>query len=76
MLPGRTSLGTETVPTYRAGEVRTLRRGHVLVIHRGLDPILARAIDVSERADWSQLSRDVDRVRVGDVDIDVAGYAA
>ena len=76
MLPGRTSLGTETVPTYRAGEVRTLRRGHVLVIHRGLDPILARAIDVSERADWPQLSRDVDRVRAGDIDVDVAGYAA
>jgi type IV secretory pathway TraG/TraD family ATPase VirD4 len=56
MLPGRTSLGTETVPTYRAGEVRTLRRGHVLIIHRGLDPILARTIDISERADWRQLA--------------------
>jgi hypothetical protein len=43
-----------------------------------LDPILARAVDVSERADWPQLSRDVDRVRAGDVDVDVdvAGYAA
>ena len=43
--------------------------------HRGLDPILARAIDVSERADWRQLRRDVDRVRTGDIHVDVTGYA-
>jgi hypothetical protein len=47
----------------------------VLVIHRGLDSILARPIDVSDRADWPQLRRDVDRVRTGDIDVDVAGYA-
>ena len=35
--PGRSSLGTETVPTYRPGEVRTLDPGRVLVIHRNLD---------------------------------------
>ena len=39
-------------------------------------PILARAVDVSKRADWPQLSRDVDQVRAGDVEVDVAGYPA
>lgn len=73
--PGRSSLGSETVPTYRPGEVRTLRTGRVLVLHRNLDPILARAVDVSKRPDWQQLRRDVDEVRAGDVDVDAAGYA-
>jgi hypothetical protein len=41
-----------------------------------LDPILARPIDVSERADWHQLNRDVNRVRTGDIHVDAAGYAA
>jgi hypothetical protein len=56
--------------------VRTLHRGHLLVIHRGLNPILARAIDVSERDDWPQLRRDVDRIRTGDIDVDIDGYPA
>jgi type IV secretory pathway TraG/TraD family ATPase VirD4 len=74
--PGRTSLGTETVPTYRPGEVRTLDPGRVLVIHRNLDPILARAVDVSRRADWPQLRCDVEQVRDGYVDVDADGFAA
>ena len=74
--PGRSSLGTETVPTYRPGEVRTLDPGRVLVIHRNLDPILARAVDVSRREDWRQIRRDVDVVRSGYVEVDVEGFAA
>jgi type IV secretory pathway TraG/TraD family ATPase VirD4 len=74
--PGRSSLGTETVPTYRAGEIRTIGPGRVLVIHRNLDPILARAIDVSSRPDWRQLRHDVELVRSGYVDVDVNGFPA
>ncbi|WP_223198517.1 type IV secretory system conjugative DNA transfer family protein [Solihabitans fulvus] len=61
--PSRTSVGTETVPTYRPGEVRTLRRNQVLVIHRHLRPILAKVLDVSRRPDWPALRRDVRSVR-------------
>ena len=74
--PGRSSLGTETVPTYRPGEVRTLDPGRVLVIHRNLDPILARAVDVSRREDWRQIRRDVDVIRSGYVEVDAEGFAA
>jgi hypothetical protein len=49
--PGRTAVGTETVPTYRPGAIRTVPRGRVLVIHRNLPPILARAVDVTKRPD-------------------------
>lgn len=72
MSPGRSSLGTETVPTYRPGEVRTLDR--VLVIHRNLDAIAARAVDVSERPDWPQLRLDVEHVRCGTVAVTRDGY--
>jgi type IV secretory pathway TraG/TraD family ATPase VirD4 len=76
MAPGRSSMGSETVPTYRPGDVRTLDSGRVLVIHRNLDPILARAVDVSQRADWRQLRRDVEGVRSGYIGVDVDGFAA
>jgi TraM recognition site of TraD and TraG len=76
MAPGRTSLGTETVPTYRPGEVRTLDPGRVLVIHRNLNPILARAVDVGQRDDWRQLRRDVEQVRAGYIDVDAEGFAS
>ena len=75
LLPGRTSLGTETVPTYRPGDIRTLPRGRVLVIHRTLRLIQARPIDVSARPDWPQLRRDVAAVRRGELDIDPTGFA-
>ena len=74
MSPGRSSLGTETVPTYRPGEIRTLDR--VLVIHRNLEVIAARAVDVSQRSDWAQLRRDVEDVRRGTVAVTSDGYAA
>ena len=76
LVPGRTSIGTETVPTYRPGDVRTLEKGRVLVVHANLPPIHARAVDVSARPDWTQLRADIDAVRRGDLDIDTAGFAA
>jgi type IV secretory pathway TraG/TraD family ATPase VirD4 len=73
MSPGRSSLSTETVPTYRPGEVRTLDR---VVIHRNLEPLVARAVDVSRRPDWPQLRLDVEHVRYGPVAVTNDGYAA
>jgi hypothetical protein len=75
LLPGRTSLGTETVPTYRPGDIRTVPRGRVLVIHRTLRLIQARPVDVAARPDGPQLRRDVTAVRRGELDIDPAGFA-
>lgn len=72
--PGRTAVGTETVPTYRPGAVRMVHRGRVLVIHRNLSPILARTVDVKKRPDWAELSRDVEAVRAGAAPVDPAGY--
>ena len=72
--PGRSSLGTETVPTFRPGDVRTLRRGEVLVLHRALRPVLARTVDVSARRDWKALRADVAAVRSHRPPVDAAGY--
>lgn len=72
--PGRSAIGTETVPTYRPGGIRTLPVGRALVIHRNLLPILARTADITTRADWRQLRRDVDLVRAGQAPIDANGY--
>lgn len=72
--PGRSSIGTETVPTYRPGDIRTLPQGRVLLIHRNLLPILARTADVSTRADWAQLQRDVQVVRSGQAAVDPTGH--
>lgn len=72
--PGRTAVGTETVPTYRPGDVRRVARGRVLVIHRHLDPILARTVDVKHRDDWPALRADVATVRAGTAPVDAAGH--
>lgn len=71
---GRSSVGTETVPTYRPGAVRTLDRGRVLVIHRHLKPILARTVDVTQRRDWKHLDADVTTIRNGTAPITPDGY--
>ena len=76
MAAGRSSLGTETVPTYRPGDVRTIHPGRILVIHRNLRSIVARAVDVSRRADWPQLRRDVEQVRSGYIEVDAEGFTA
>jgi type IV secretory pathway TraG/TraD family ATPase VirD4 len=73
--PGRTMVGTETVPTYRPGAVRTVGRGRVLVIHRTLSPILARTVDVTTRPDWAAIRADIHTVRDGSAPVNQAGYA-
>lgn len=72
---GRTAVGTETVPTYRPGAVRTLERGRVLVFHRHLKPILARTTDVSKRRDWAHIRADINAVREGRAQVTSSGYA-
>ncbi|MEU7477088.1 TraM recognition domain-containing protein [Lentzea sp. NPDC042327] len=71
----RTSVGVETVPTYRPGDVRRIRRGRVLVIHRHLDPVLARTLDVRKRPDWHVIREHVEAVRAGAVPIGPDGLA-
>lgn len=73
--PGRTAVGTETVPTYRPGDVRRIRRGRVLVIHRHLDPILAHTLDVKKRRDWPTIRDHIEAVRTGQVPVDPYGFA-
>ncbi|HTK63361.1 MAG TPA: TraM recognition domain-containing protein, partial [Pseudonocardia sp.] len=75
MAGGRTSVGTETVPTYRPGDIRGLPPGHVLIIHRHLAPIRARTIDVAKRHDWQQLHADMTTVRSGRVPVTPRGLA-
>ncbi|MEU7529296.1 TraM recognition domain-containing protein [Saccharothrix sp. NPDC042600] len=72
---GRTSVGMETVPTYRPGDIRRLRRGRVLVIHRHLDPILARTVDVRQRKDWRLIREHVDAIRSGQIPLGPDGLA-
>jgi len=71
----RMSVGVETVPTYRPGDVRRVRRGRVLVIHRHLDPILAHTLDVRKRPDWKIIREHVQAVRDGQVPIGPDGFA-
>lgn len=71
---GRSSVGVETVPTYRAGAVRTLDSGRVLLIHRNLKPILARTLDVAHRPDWAQLQADIHAIRTGQIPISPTGH--
>ncbi|MCP2242506.1 type IV secretory system conjugative DNA transfer family protein [Lentzea aerocolonigenes] len=71
----RTSVGLETVPTYRPGDVRRVRRGRVLVIHRHLAPILARTVDVRKRPDWKMICSHVQAVRDGQVELGSDGLA-
>jgi type IV secretory pathway TraG/TraD family ATPase VirD4 len=73
--PGRSMVGTETVPTYRPGDVRRIRRGRVMVIHRHLDPVLAHTHDVKKRGDWSSIREHINAVRAGDVPISSDGFA-
>lgn len=72
--PGRTAMATETVPTFRPGAVRGIRRGRVLVIHRHLNPILARTRDVTKRPDWTTIRADLTAVRTGQVAVSATGY--
>jgi hypothetical protein len=72
--PGRTSVGSETVPTYRPGDIRGLPRGQVLIIHRHLPPIQAHTIDITQRRDWPRINADTKAVRVGQPGVDAAGY--
>ncbi len=72
--PGRSSLGTETVPVYRPGEIRTIPRNQVVVIHRTLGPIRARTDDVSARRDWPQIRADVEAIRDGIAEVNSLGY--
>ncbi|MDQ2789512.1 MAG: TraM recognition domain-containing protein, partial [Actinomycetota bacterium] len=74
LTPGRTAVGTETVPTYRPGAVRTVHRGRVLVIHRHLAPILARTVDINKRPDWAAIRADIKAVRAGSAPVNAAGY--
>lgn len=75
LTPGRTAVGTETVPTYRPGAIRTVGRGRVLVIHRTLPPILARTVDVTKRLDWTSIRDDIQTVRAGSAPVSLTGYA-
>lgn len=69
LLPRPRSIGTETTPTYRPGDIRTLDRGKVLVIHRSLRLIRASAVDVSKRPDWKQLCADSAAIRAAANDL-------
>jgi hypothetical protein len=75
---GRSSISTESRPTYREGDIRGIPRDRVLVLGRHLDPILAKPVDVSQRADWPQIAADIDTLRAGDGALDrlvtVDGY--
>jgi len=76
LAPGRSVIGTETVATYRPGDIRTLPRGRVLLIHRNLRPVLARTLDIAKRADWPQISADVHTIRSGTPPITASGHHA
>ncbi|MFJ1768028.1 type IV secretory system conjugative DNA transfer family protein [Amycolatopsis sp. NPDC088138] len=71
---GRSAIGAETVPTYRAGDIRTLDRGRVLILHGNLRPILGRTVDVEQRPDWPQIDADVTTIRSGRAAITTEGY--
>ncbi|QKV74221.1 type IV secretory system conjugative DNA transfer family protein [Amycolatopsis sp. Hca4] len=72
--PGRGASGEETVPTLRAGDIRTLDRDRVLIMHGNLRPILGRTVDVGQRPDWPQLQVDVATIRRGDAPVGADGY--
>ncbi|WP_410626184.1 type IV secretory system conjugative DNA transfer family protein [Amycolatopsis sp. cmx-8-4] len=71
---GRSASGEETVPTFRAGDIRTLDRGRVLILHGNLRPILGRTVDVEQRPDWAQIDADVTTIRSGRAAITADGY--
>ena len=72
--PSRSSLGTETVPTYRPGDVHTIPDGEVVIAYRNLPAIRARTTDVSRRPDWPQIRADIDTIRAGTAPIGADGY--
>ncbi|MBP2371985.1 type IV secretory system conjugative DNA transfer family protein [Pseudonocardia parietis] len=73
--PQRHSIGTETSPVMRVGDIRKLARGKVLVLHGGLPCFIAEVLDVSRRLDNAEISHDVNTVREhGSIPIDERGY--
>ncbi|MBC3189533.1 TraM recognition domain-containing protein [Pseudonocardia sp. C8] len=73
--PERVSIGTETAPVMRVGDIRTLAPGRVLVLHRGLPCFIAEVLDVTVRPDNSEIGRDVTIIRGrGAIPIDNRGY--
>jgi type IV secretory pathway TraG/TraD family ATPase VirD4 len=65
--PGRATLGTETVPVLRPGEIRMIPRREVVIVYRTLGPIRARTQDVSDRPDWPAIRADIDTIRQGGI---------
>lgn len=72
--PARTSLGTESVPVYRAGQIRTIPRHHVLVLFGTLRPIRARTRDIKRHPRWPQIRSDLAAINSGQSGLDAAGY--
>lgn len=71
----RHSIGTETSPVMRVGDIRKLGRGKVLVLHRGLPCFIADVVDVSRRPDSAEITRDVEVIREQRaIPIDDRGY--
>lgn len=71
----RHSIGTETSPVMRVGDIRKLGRGKVLVLHRGLPCFVADVVDVSRRPDSDEITRDVEIIREQRaIPIDDRGY--
>jgi hypothetical protein len=61
--PTRSSLGTETVPTYRPGDIRKIGNGEVVIAYGNPGAILAQTADVSRRTECAQLQADIAAVR-------------
>ena len=74
MTPGRSSVGTETVPTFHPGDIRTIPRNDVIIAHRTLRAIRGHTTDVTQRPDWPQLRADVAAIRAGTAPIDRSGH--
>jgi hypothetical protein len=66
---------SQTVSTYRPGDIRTLDKGRVLILHSNLLPILVRTVDVEQCPDWPQLRADVAAIRGGTLSITDQGYS-
>ncbi|MDN5918079.1 MAG: TraM recognition domain-containing protein [Pseudonocardia sp.] len=72
---GRDTSSTETVPTLRPGDVRTLEQDQVLVAHGNLRAIRARTVDLTKRRDWRQLSADAESIRGGYAEVNANGHS-
>ncbi len=73
--PGRSTLGTETVPVYRPGQIRMIPRNEVVIVHRTLGPIRARTHDISTRPEWPRISVDIDAIRARAAQVNSRGYS-